>query len=201
MSFEIIHKPTFTNQLLTIPKERVVQVLEKIEVLRKDPKPHGSLKKKLHGYEGAVYRLRSGDYRIIYTYGDGWVSLLGVDSRKDVYRGTKLYAEEATIDIKKVSNLELLLLPHLPSQPLPSPLPPVLLIPFPLSLSLRAALPLTTSLLTLLPALFLLPRRNSYCNCIRVCGESDTNSRRGDKTIPQNHPPSSLFFFLFFLTF
>ena len=124
MSFEIIHKPTFTNQLLTIPKERVVQVLEKIEVLRKDPKPHGSLKKKLHGYEGAVYRLRSGDYRIIYTYGDGWVSLLGVDSRKDVYRGTKLYAEEATIDIKKVSNLELLLLPHLTSQPLNSPLPP-----------------------------------------------------------------------------
>ena len=74
-----------------------------------------------------------------------------------------------------------------------------------LSLSLPTALPLTPSpppsLLTLLPTLFFLPRRNSYCNCIRVCGESDTNSRRGDKTIPQNHPPSSLFFFLFFLTF
>ncbi|MBD2606954.1 hypothetical protein H6G81_21055 [Scytonema hofmannii FACHB-248] len=40
MTFEIIHKPTFTNQLLAIPKEYVVQILEKIEVLRDDPKPH-----------------------------------------------------------------------------------------------------------------------------------------------------------------
>jgi mRNA-degrading endonuclease RelE of RelBE toxin-antitoxin system len=97
--FEIIHKPTFTNQLFAIPKERAMQILEKIEVLRDDPKPHGSLKKKLHGYKGDIYRLRSGDYRIIYTYGDGWVALLGVDARKDVYRGSKLVAEETEVDV------------------------------------------------------------------------------------------------------
>jgi mRNA-degrading endonuclease RelE of RelBE toxin-antitoxin system len=74
MEFEIIHKPTFTNQLLAISKEQILHILEKIEVLRNDPKPHGNLKKKLHGYTGAVYRLRSGDYRIIYTDGDGWVA-------------------------------------------------------------------------------------------------------------------------------
>jgi mRNA-degrading endonuclease RelE of RelBE toxin-antitoxin system len=68
MKFDIIHKPTFTNQLLAIPKEYAVQILEKVEVLRTDPKPHGNLKKKLHGYRGNVYRLRSGDYRIIYTH-------------------------------------------------------------------------------------------------------------------------------------
>jgi len=94
LSFEILHKPTFANQLLTIPKERVVQVLEKIERLREDPAPHGALKKKLHGYEDNVYRLRSGDYRVLYTYGSGLVTLLGVDDRKDVYRGNKLLAEE-----------------------------------------------------------------------------------------------------------
>lgn len=93
MSFEIVHKPTFTNQLFAIPRERVVQVLEKVERLREDPKPHGDLKKKLHGYEGDVYRLRSGDYRVLYTYGDGWVTLLGVDDRKDVYKGERLIAE------------------------------------------------------------------------------------------------------------
>ncbi|MDP9478801.1 MAG: type II toxin-antitoxin system RelE/ParE family toxin, partial [Actinomycetota bacterium] len=87
MSFEIVHKPTFTNQLFAIPKERVVQVLEKVERLREDPRPHGDLKKKLHGYKGNVYRLQSGDYRVLYTYGDGWVTLLGVDDRKDVYKG------------------------------------------------------------------------------------------------------------------
>ncbi len=93
MSFELIHKPTFTNQLFAIPKERVVQVLEKVERLREDPRPHGDLKKKLHGYKGNVYRLQSGDYRVLYTYGDGWVTLLGVDDRKDVYKGERLVAE------------------------------------------------------------------------------------------------------------
>jgi mRNA-degrading endonuclease RelE of RelBE toxin-antitoxin system len=109
MNFEIIHKPTFTNQLLAIPKEMVVQILEKIEVLRNDPKPHGKLKKKLHSYKGDVYRLRSGDYRIIYTYGDGWVALMGVDARKDVYKGDKLVAQMAEIDINALPDVETVL--------------------------------------------------------------------------------------------
>lgn len=106
MTFDIIHKPTFTNQLLAIPKEYVVQILEKIEVLYDDPKPHGNLKKKLHGYKGDVYRLRSGDYRIIYTFGDKWVALLGVDNRKDVYKGDKLVAETTDIDISSLPDVE-----------------------------------------------------------------------------------------------
>ena len=115
MPFEIIHKPTFTNQLLAIPKERVIQVLEKIEVLRDDPKPHGKLKKKLHGYKGDIYRLRSGDFRIIYTYGDGWVALLGVDARKDVYKDNnkdKLIDEGTGVDVSAFANLENLLAPE-----------------------------------------------------------------------------------------
>jgi len=109
MKFDIIHKPTFTNQLLAIPKEYVVQILEKVEVLRADPKPHGNLKRKLHGYRGNVYRLRSGDYRIIYTYDDGWVALLGVDARKDVYKGDKLVAETTEFDVSTLPDLESIL--------------------------------------------------------------------------------------------
>jgi len=109
MNFEIIHKPTFTNQLLVFPKEQVVQILEKIEVLRNDPKPDGKLKKKLHGYKDNVYRLRSGDYRIIYTFKDGWVMLLGVDARKDVYKGDKLVAETTEIDISSLPDVAALL--------------------------------------------------------------------------------------------
>lgn len=117
MPFELIHKPTFTNQLLTIPKEWVIQILEKIEVLRDDPKPHGNLKKKLHGYKGDIYRLRSGDFRIIYTYGDGWVALLGVDARKDIYKGDKLVAAETGIDTTAFSQLDDLLTPNRPPAP------------------------------------------------------------------------------------
>lgn len=111
MSFDIIHKPTFTNQLLAIPKEFVMQILEKIEFLRDDPHPDGKLKKKLHGYKGDVYRLRSGDFRIIYACGDGWVALLGVDSRKDVYRGDKLVAEVEEIDASKFASIDDVLTP------------------------------------------------------------------------------------------
>jgi len=124
VSFEIIHKPTFTNQLLAIPKERVIQILEKIEVLQDDPKPHGNLKKKLHGYKGDIYRLRSGDFRIIYTYGDGWVALLGVDARKDVYKDNnkdKLIDEGAGVDVTPFSKLDDLLTPERATSPSPKP--------------------------------------------------------------------------------
>ena len=106
MSYELIHKPTFTNQLLAIPKERVVQILEKTKILTQDPSPHGGQKKKLHGYTGNVFRLRSGDYRVLYTYGDGWVTLLGVDDRKDVYKGDRLLAEEPGVPVSRIPDVE-----------------------------------------------------------------------------------------------
>ena len=100
MAFELVHKPTFTNQLLAIPRERIGQILAKIEKeLRIDPSPHAPTKKKLHGYKGDIYRLRSGDYRVLYTYGDGWVTLLGVDDRKDVYRGEQLVADAPDVAV------------------------------------------------------------------------------------------------------
>ncbi|MBA2712201.1 MAG: UvrD-helicase domain-containing protein, partial [Rubrobacteraceae bacterium] len=111
MSFELIHKPTFTNQLLAIPKERVVQILEKTTILTEDPSPHGSQKKKLHGYTGSVYRLRSGDYRVLYTYGDGWVTLLGVDDRKDIYKGDRLIAEEPGVPVSSIPDVDEILQP------------------------------------------------------------------------------------------
>ena len=105
--YELIHKPTFTNQLLGLQPRFVTQVLGKVELLREDPRPHGDLKKKLHGYDGGVYRLRSGDFRIVYSYGDGWVVLLGVDDRKDVYRGNRLVADRPGFDLAMVPDIEL----------------------------------------------------------------------------------------------
>jgi len=106
INFDIINKPTFTNQLLAIPKDRAIQIIDKIRILQETPQPHEPQRKKLHGYKGDIYRLRSGDYRVIYTYGDGWVALLGVDDRKDVYRGGKLVTEEPTVDIHTIPDLD-----------------------------------------------------------------------------------------------
>lgn len=116
MAFELIHKPTFTNQLLAVPKERISEILAKIEKeLRTDPSPRDPVKKKLHGYQGDVYRLRSRDYRVLYTYGNGWVTLLGVDARKDVYRGEQLLAEEPDVAMSEIPAVEEWLRPAPPS--------------------------------------------------------------------------------------
>lgn len=111
MAFELIHKPTFVNQLLGLPRHRLGQILAKVEALREDPLPDGAQKRKLTGYSGKVYRLRVGDYRVVYTFGDGWVSLLGVDDRKDVYRGTQLVAEGPAFDIGELPDLSTILQP------------------------------------------------------------------------------------------
>ena len=105
MSFELLHKPTFTNQLLALPREYMVQVLEKVEMLRRDPSPDGKAKKKLKGYKHDVYRLRSGDLRIIYTIASNCVALLGVDNRKEVYRGQPLDVEATSIDDETLTEI------------------------------------------------------------------------------------------------
>jgi len=102
VNFEVIHKRTFENQLRGLPPDRRLQIMDKIGILRDDPNPHEPLKKQLHGYKDRVYRLRSGDFRVIYTFGDGWVTLLGVYDRKDAYRGEKFEAEEPGFDLAEV---------------------------------------------------------------------------------------------------
>jgi mRNA interferase RelE/StbE len=61
------------------------RIVEKIHKLASNPRPHGS--KKLEGsYER--YRLRQGDYRILYEIRDEVlvVTVVQVGNRKDVYR-------------------------------------------------------------------------------------------------------------------
>ncbi|MEZ4563755.1 MAG: UvrD-helicase domain-containing protein [Thermomicrobiales bacterium] len=86
--YDVVHKETFTNQLLALPSNAIPQVIQKIELLRTAPAPDAKSKKKLAGLKNPIFRLRSGDYRIIYTFSESerWVALLGVDARKDVYR-------------------------------------------------------------------------------------------------------------------
>jgi len=62
------------------------RIMERIRKLADNPRPQGS--KKLKGpFER--YRLRQGDYRILYEIGDKIliVTIVQVGHRKDVYRG------------------------------------------------------------------------------------------------------------------
>lgn len=71
--------------LRKLPQDVRRRVVRAIEPLQSDPRPHGA--KKLTGTED-LYRLRCGDYRIIYQIDDRNVTLLVVriGHRGDVYR-------------------------------------------------------------------------------------------------------------------
>jgi superfamily I DNA/RNA helicase/mRNA-degrading endonuclease RelE of RelBE toxin-antitoxin system len=77
---------TFDAQLRTLSVDAQAQVLDKIQYLAIDPAPGNKAKKRLVGHKNNICRIRSGDYRVVYSYGNKHVSLLGVDHRKDVYR-------------------------------------------------------------------------------------------------------------------
>lgn len=77
---------TFLNELLNLPRNVSRRVPRIIEVLENDPISAQGDARKLRQYEN-VYRVRIGDYRLIYSFGQGWVKLLSIRHRSDAYKG------------------------------------------------------------------------------------------------------------------
>jgi len=69
-------KPSFLVQLQALPAKEMQQVMGKINMLLADPMPDGKVKKQLTHINRDLYRLRSGDYRITYTFSDPYISIL-----------------------------------------------------------------------------------------------------------------------------
>jgi mRNA interferase RelE/StbE len=69
-----------------IPKKDRYKIIEKIDCLSEEPLPSGSIK--LQGQKVSMYRIRSGDYRVVYTIKKDVLIVLVVEigHRKDVYR-------------------------------------------------------------------------------------------------------------------
>ena len=72
------------RELRAIPKDCYPAIRDAISALRTQPRPPGTVK--LTG--STDYRVRVGDYRIIYRIDDARqiVTILGVGHRRDVYR-------------------------------------------------------------------------------------------------------------------
>jgi mRNA interferase RelE/StbE len=85
MAYEIEIKASATREIEAIPLEDRRRVVERIGRLAEDPRPRGC--EKLAG--GEHYRVRQGNFRIVYTIEDDrlvvWVVKVG--NRRDVYRG------------------------------------------------------------------------------------------------------------------
>ena len=70
-----------------VPKKIRGQIKKRIEALAATPSPPGC--KKLDGVMDGkfpVYRVRQGDYRILYSVRGVIIVILDIDHRKDVYR-------------------------------------------------------------------------------------------------------------------
>src|SRR6266516_4812742 len=76
-------KPGFTNEWLTLPPKEAHQVLEKINLLMQDPTPDAKVKRQLKHMNGRLHRIRSGDYRIFYTFEQPYISTLALRRRDD----------------------------------------------------------------------------------------------------------------------
>jgi mRNA interferase RelE/StbE len=82
--YELRFKSSVAKDLRGIPRADVQRILTRIESLRDHRRPPGS--EKLSGQE--CYRLRQGDYRILYSVLDaeGLVEIVKVGHRREVYR-------------------------------------------------------------------------------------------------------------------
>lgn len=71
------------KDLKHIDKQTLIRIISAIKKLAADPRPHGA--KKLSGYP--YYRIRVGDYRVIYAIDDGRLTVLvvKVGHRKGIY--------------------------------------------------------------------------------------------------------------------
>ena len=85
MPYKITIKPAAQKELEKIQKPDRVKIIAAISELGQDPRPPGC--KKLLNFENH-YRIRTGNYRVIYSILDKEliVEVVKVGDRKDIYR-------------------------------------------------------------------------------------------------------------------
>jgi mRNA interferase RelE/StbE len=84
MNYRLEYESGVLRSIERLPRKLQKRILDKIGSLATDPRPLGSIK--LANQE--AYRIRVGDYRIIYTIFDDRLVVLVIDvgHRRDVYR-------------------------------------------------------------------------------------------------------------------
>ena len=89
-AYDIQIHPDALDELVALPKKARRQVDQKIVGLAENPRPTNASPLKGNPYKG-IWKLRSGDYRIIYQIQDKAlvVFVVMVGNRKDIYRKLK----------------------------------------------------------------------------------------------------------------
>lgn len=84
-SYKLGFRASVRKDLRGIPPADVVRIMERIAALAEDPRPFGSEKLSTRDR----YRVRQGDYRIVYEINDDVITVwvVKVGHRREVYRG------------------------------------------------------------------------------------------------------------------
>lgn len=84
MSYSVYLKKSAEKELLSLPPVTHDKIIKHLLALEENPLPKGV--KKLRGME--AYRIRSGDYRIIYQINGKKkiIEIIAIANRKDAYR-------------------------------------------------------------------------------------------------------------------
>src|SRR2546428_5643319 len=137
--WRITQKPDFFKSLLALSPKKAHQVLEKVNLLAQDPTPDAKVKKQLKYLNGRLHRIRSGDYRIFYTFEQPYISILALRRRDDdtydedtdveFLGGLDPHFDEAQATRTAQPDWERILAPKAPEKkPLPEPITEELLI-------------------------------------------------------------------------
>ena len=84
--YKIIISESALKQLHRFPKPIVKKIQISVDKLTENPRPLGV--KKLKGNEEDLYRIRVGDYRVVYSIDDGIkiIDIRKIGHRNDIYR-------------------------------------------------------------------------------------------------------------------
>lgn len=91
MNYKIVINTSAEKELKKLPAKIQDKIFAKIDSLAQEPRPHGVKKLKEFDLPNLVfdsyYRVRAGDYRIVYSIEDDiiTVTIVKIGNRKDVY--------------------------------------------------------------------------------------------------------------------
>jgi mRNA interferase RelE/StbE len=83
--YQVAFASSAEKELKELPRQLIARLVRRLENLSSDPRPPGC--KKLSGGE-AEWRIRVGDYRVVYTIDDGkqLVEVTRIRHRSEVYK-------------------------------------------------------------------------------------------------------------------
>ena len=86
MTYQVFLSEKAQRDLDAFPNRITKQILVDCARLASDPVPDGKRIKKLQGYKENLYRLRAGDYRIVFTRSGSRIDIVRVLSKPDFQR-------------------------------------------------------------------------------------------------------------------